>query len=300
MNDTRDVNLRRAIYKRDKGICWVCHEFVEFDKDYDLGHIIDKCNGGSYEPTNLTVMHHKCNLSKPEHKTIEEAIRWQMSQNISIFNSNEILPPKVLPIEPQNTLINKNIPFDIERFNQLLSNQNQATQPIQYMVVPRKKRTRISNITNITPNITDNTVMSIEKVPESLRNVETIITWRQGHLWEAITPPYDKIYHLEQPLPGTTKFASGKGSAQKTLQIIGKPINTDVAVNCGWAMIYISFKDNEPTIKYAGGREAVTKRWIEDKKVISVIPNQPVSANKSAFSEFLSDLFKLYQSNNSQ
>ncbi len=55
------------------------------------------------------------------------------------------------------------------------------------------------------------------------------ITWRQGAKWEAVPPPYDKIYHLNHPLPGTYKFYEGKGSAYKTLQCFPKGVHVLVA-----------------------------------------------------------------------
>lgn len=70
--------LRSDVYLRDNGICWVCNKFVEL-KDYDLGHLIDKCNGGIDEYENLAVMHKRCNTSKPRHKSLDEAVRWKLA-----------------------------------------------------------------------------------------------------------------------------------------------------------------------------------------------------------------------------
>lgn len=67
---------RPLVYKRDKGICWVCGSHV-IKKDYHLGHIIDNCVGGKIDMSNLTVMHEKCNLSKPLHLTMQEALKWR-------------------------------------------------------------------------------------------------------------------------------------------------------------------------------------------------------------------------------
>lgn len=69
--------FRSEIYKRDNGICWVCNEYVEL-KDYDLGHLVDRCNGGQDVWENLAVMHKRCNQSKPKHNTLEEAMIWKM------------------------------------------------------------------------------------------------------------------------------------------------------------------------------------------------------------------------------
>lgn len=71
--------LRSDIYIRDKGMCWVCNEKAEL-KDYDLGHLIDRCNGGQDEDDNLAVMHKRCNIKKPRHTSLEEAMEWRLSK----------------------------------------------------------------------------------------------------------------------------------------------------------------------------------------------------------------------------
>ena len=73
-NDNNET-YRQVIYQRDKGLCWICRELVPFE-DYELGHLVDRCNGGNYDYANLVVMHKLCNSQKPKHKTIEEHITW--------------------------------------------------------------------------------------------------------------------------------------------------------------------------------------------------------------------------------
>lgn len=85
------LKLRSDIYIRDKGVCWICNEFVEL-RDYDLGHLIDRCNGGQDDYDNLAVMHHSCNLSKPRQTSLEEAMRWKLTP--SYLNRPK---PRVLP-----------------------------------------------------------------------------------------------------------------------------------------------------------------------------------------------------------
>jgi hypothetical protein len=70
--------LRSDIYIRDKGICWICNEKVEL-KDYDLGHLVDRCNGGQDDYDNLAVMHKRCNVSKPKHTSLEESMKWKLT-----------------------------------------------------------------------------------------------------------------------------------------------------------------------------------------------------------------------------
>lgn len=69
--------LRRLIYLRDRGRCWVCGRRVSAD-EADLGHIVDRFRGGSDTPENLVVMCYPCNhLFKPGHNSKEEALHWR-------------------------------------------------------------------------------------------------------------------------------------------------------------------------------------------------------------------------------
>jgi hypothetical protein len=68
--------LRSVIYIRDNGNCWVCGNFTKL-YNYDCGHIIDRCKGGSSLPDNVAVMHELCNNIKPRHVSIDDAIKWR-------------------------------------------------------------------------------------------------------------------------------------------------------------------------------------------------------------------------------
>jgi len=96
--------LRSDIYIRDKGICWICNSKVELN-DYDLGHLIDRCNHGQDDYDNLAVMHKKCNISKPRHTTLEEAMKWKLTPR---YLSERPMYRKVS--ENQLSLINQEIP----------------------------------------------------------------------------------------------------------------------------------------------------------------------------------------------
>jgi 5-methylcytosine-specific restriction endonuclease McrA len=74
--------LRSVIYIRDNGICWVCNKTVLL-KDYDLGHLVDRCNSGADEIENCVVMHKQCNGGKPTHASLEEALLWKLRHNVS-------------------------------------------------------------------------------------------------------------------------------------------------------------------------------------------------------------------------
>jgi hypothetical protein len=80
------LKLRSAIYIRDRGICWVCNGFVKL-LEYDLGHLVDRCMGGTDTIDNVAVMHKKCNLAKPLHATLEEALKWKLTTTYSFTDT---------------------------------------------------------------------------------------------------------------------------------------------------------------------------------------------------------------------
>ena len=93
------------------------------------------------------------------------------------------------------------------------------------------------------------------------------LEWRQGKKWVILPPPYNKedMEYLDYPIEGTHKFATGKGSAAKTMQVLGGNPPEDVDVDLGWAKVHISREGNEPVIEFTGGKEAIEKRWAEEK-----------------------------------
>ena len=102
------------------------------------------------------------------------------------------------------------------------------------------------------------------------------IEWRQGTKWVALPPPYrdeDKLY-LDQPLPGTYKFATGKGSAARTLQVIGGPPEQDADIDMGWAQVHISAKGKELEMDFAGGEEAANVRWDAEREAMDALDQQ--------------------------
>jgi hypothetical protein len=74
------------------------------------------------------------------------------------------------------------------------------------------------------------------------------------------------MVYLDNPLPGTYKFAVGKGSAAKTLQVLGGPPEQDVDVDLGWTQVHISSKGKELQMSFTGGSEAANTRWAEEKQ----------------------------------
>lgn len=70
--------IRREVYDRDRGICQVCGDFVEWEY-YECGHIIDVLRGGSDRKSNLLCMCNVCNRRKPIHNTRREFWDWVRS-----------------------------------------------------------------------------------------------------------------------------------------------------------------------------------------------------------------------------
>jgi hypothetical protein len=91
---------------------------------------------------------------------------------------------------------------------------------------------------------------------EATRRVKDgTIIWRHGAYWEVLEPPYDKVVHMKTPPPGTYKFATGKGSAAKTVQVLpqGARIpSRELRVDLGWAEAIITSDMGEPRLKFKG------------------------------------------------
>lgn len=123
--------------------------------------------------------------------------------------------------------------------------------------------------------------LSIRDIPKGT------ITWRQGLKWVAFFPPYndpdDKIY-LDNPLPGTTKFATGKGSAYATLQVLnGKPPEIET-LDMGWATVNFKQEGNNFRMSFDGGDDAIRERWNKERSSMDIVsrmgyenkPQQPI------------------------
>ena len=57
------------IWKRDRGICYLCGRLIEQDVHYD--HVVPLSQGGAHSEDNLRVTHARCNLIKGK-KLVEE------------------------------------------------------------------------------------------------------------------------------------------------------------------------------------------------------------------------------------
>jgi len=60
---TLSLNLRRAIWERDQGLCGICGDAVEW-ADLDIDHIMPRRHQGSNSPANLRATHARCNRGR--------------------------------------------------------------------------------------------------------------------------------------------------------------------------------------------------------------------------------------------
>jgi len=94
--------------------------------------------------------------------------------------------------------------------------------------------------------------------------------------WGVLPPPWrdeDKIW-LDRPLPGTKKFAVGKGSAYKTLQVLGGRPPQDADIDMGWAQIHISSKNGQMDMQFGGGQEAANERWAMEQQYMDELAKE--------------------------
>jgi hypothetical protein len=66
---------RQLIWERDGGVCQVCGDAITW-QEYECGHIIDRCVGGSDRLSNLVCMCIVCNRLKPLTETRAEYMAW--------------------------------------------------------------------------------------------------------------------------------------------------------------------------------------------------------------------------------
>ena len=85
--------------------------------------------------------------------------------------------------------------------------------------------------------------------------------------WVVIVPPYGKenIYYLQSPLPGTSKFATGKGSALKTIQMINGGLEQALVVDFGWSKARIYPDGQDLKMEFTGGSNAANQRWTKER-----------------------------------
>jgi len=87
--------------------------------------------------------------------------------------------------------------------------------------------------------------------------------WRQGTKWVFLPPPYEDIdkRFLDNPMPGTYRFATGRGSAKATIQVLGGIPTKPATIDMGWATVDVKIQNGIPMVEFTGGQEAANTRW---------------------------------------
>lgn len=66
VTDRKDKGLYYRVLLRDRGICGICHKFVETPEEVSFDHIIPLSKGGGHNDGNLQVAHLICNSKKKD------------------------------------------------------------------------------------------------------------------------------------------------------------------------------------------------------------------------------------------
>lgn len=226
--------LRSDIYIRDRGMCWICNAFVPLHR-YELGHIIDRTNGGHDDYDNLAVMHMDCNRAKPYHKTLEEAVKWKLTA--------------FLPIKAPAAQSHRH-PTHIKRVS-----------------LPKNTEKQIIYTT------TERTAEEQGLYNEQIKKIKpATICWKQGNplakgggfapMYRLLPPPYqqqDMFTMRETPLGYNETKVSGLHSISKTLQVIGGTLQQDVSIKLGIVNIYIHPTSNDLRITFKVSAKANSK-----------------------------------------
>lgn len=61
MNQAQRRSLRNRVWKRDKGICWICFRPIAQKSDMTLDHVVPKSRGGTNRLDNVRAAHKLCN-----------------------------------------------------------------------------------------------------------------------------------------------------------------------------------------------------------------------------------------------
>ncbi len=270
--------LRSEIYNRDNGMCWVCNRFVEL-KDYDLGHLVDRCNGGQDVYENLAVMHKQpCNVSKPKHNTLEEAIIWKLRTRYLTMERPTALfgdapAPKAYSY-PKIKSQPKTIPQAIAGDNELkLEAIRLLSQILGTPVIPNARQARPktsqgfgfsfghyragkygrANLetrkskTDDTPIISPPEPLPYEVIAKIVSNT---ICWIQGRpqgrnstripMWKVLPPPYrqEDLFTIRTTPPGAAD--NGGHNIRETLQVIGGTLTHEIDIDLGHTHFHIT------------------------------------------------------------
>lgn len=211
MTELSWAKLRSDIYIRDRGICWICHNFVSL-QEYDLVHLIDRCNGGHDDYDNLAVMHKSCNLAKPKHFTLEEAVKWRLTAFIHISK----LPP-----------LNTKIPI-----------QYKSCKPKTDYSKTKRDALIASNYESLVTKIKPNTICWVQ-------GKTTYKDGSKAPMWKVLPPPYSQndLFTLRCTPPGAIEY---QGGVVETLQIIGGgELPHPVDIHLGFVTYHIFIESNK-------------------------------------------------------
>lgn len=214
MNDSINWQaLRSDIYIRDKGICWICNTFVDL-RDYDLGHLVDRCNGGHDDYDNLAVMHKVCNLAKPFHETLEGAMKWKLTATLPLHRQSDTRlaqPPPRKHHRPISHILRPLTPRQQARYNEQVARIKPAT------------------------------IVWVQGRPQG------------GPMWKVLPPPYQQedIFTMRQAPPGATD--NGKNGTRETLQVIGGEVSREVNITLGHLHIHITPNNGTLGITFTHG-----------------------------------------------
>ncbi len=211
--------LRSDIYLRDKGMCWVCNTFVNLE-DYDLGHLIDRCNGGHDDYDNLAVMHKPCNLAKPHHTSLEECLKW-----------------KLTAFMPQITEARGTIPYSAP---QKIRRQRPTEFRLNPATLVRRQELYKSQIEKIKPA----TIVWIQGRPMG------------GPMWKVLPPPYKQEFIFTMRLAPPGAIDNGHSGVAETLQVIGGTLKQDIHIELGTRSIHIYANNGNPQINFTHSLKA--------------------------------------------
>jgi hypothetical protein len=239
MTESNDINnpqwraLRSSIYLRDKGICWVCNEFVELT-EYDLGHLIDRANGGWNDYDNLAVMHTSCNLAKPHHNTLEEAMRWRLLLRTPnkyhttyheqpIYHHKQIQPP-----QPKQVVIIKPKESFLSKMFKMMRKNNPVVTTINNMPSDKRQAKYNEQCAKIKPC----TFCWIQGYPTG------------GAMWRLIPPDNNGKYLKENAfiMRQTPKGAiepNGQKGVLGTIQILNGKLKEPIDIELGWINYHV-------------------------------------------------------------
>ena len=273
------VELRSKIYVRDRGICWICNEFVEMN-DYHLGHLVDHCVGGWEDYDNLAVMHATCNLAKPHHTTLEDAMRWKLTLGLPIKRLIKHKTPMIIPtnqptilseltITPQSEISQTSIITDVkQKRKQKRVNEVPKKSFWNYLTDYFHKDNGIQEpiINRQIPKDQSMTMKQKGKYDEQCTKIKPCtICWVQGYpqggaMWRVLPPPYRKEDgFIMRRTPLGAKEPKGERGVQNSIQVINGELKETVNIDLGIINFTIILnKDKPPIVKFATTDKANT------------------------------------------